>query len=777
MEKSRKEKYIGRRMPRRDALVKAQGRAKYTADYRTADMLWGKAVFSGMAHARILRVDAAKAEALPGVVCVMTAKDLPAAKKYGIFCADKPVIAENMILYEGDPIAFIAAETKEIAEEAAALIEAEYEALPVVEDPREALRDDVPPIHENHPVTGNAKVMAEVTLDRGDVDAAFAEADIILEDDFETPQIEHVYLEPDCCIARWVDDTDVLEIVAPQQAVYSTLRALAPVFGLPESRVRFISPYVGGGFGGKEDSCCDLAVIAGLLAMKTRRKVYSEFTAEEVFRYTGKRHGSYVHHRMAATKDGRVIGLDIDIILDKGAYQSMSGLTGGPHAVAQRTVLYAAGPYSVENVRIRSRAVFTNHPYGAAMRGFGAPQIHFAGESQMNELAHRLNMDPVAIRKLNMITPERPTSFGQVLTEENGLGLEECMDKVKAELDKPFMPKHPVRPSQRRGMGLAAYIYGTGMPYKSEGAMCVVHVNRDASVEVGISTTEMGQGAQTVMAQIAAEALGVPVETVNVPLPDTFLSPDSGPTVASRSTTFVGNAILDACRKLLAGFTEAVAHGVGCSPEEVTYAKGVFAAPDGQEIPLRRAIYMAATQAIPQSAVGIWYPPVDIGFGPKGGNSMHTYSFGCQGIDLLLDVETGEIELLRSVLACDIGHALNPQLVEGQMEGGAVMGLGYALTEGVEYKKGVVSNDSMKDYVILGFKDLPQMTSIIVEAANCMGPFGAKGVGEPPLVATAPAVREAIRNASDGVKLNRIPFTPERVITGIYKAKEGGQTS
>lgn len=770
---------VGERLKRVDSLPKALGTAKYTADL-IADLkkdavLIGKALFAKYPHAIIERIDTSKAAQLEGVVAIMTSKDLPGRNGYGILVPDKPVIAEKKTKYEGDPVALVAAINEEIANKALKLIEVDYKVLPAYNDPREAMKKDAIPIHENHPSADKGNILTVVSLNKGDVEKAFAEADIIIENLYETPMVEHCYLERDICIAIPDPMTGGLTLISPQQAVYATRRALAPVFGLPQSKIRVICPVVGGGFGGKEDSTLDVCAVAGVLALKTKRPVCFELSREEVFRTTGKRHPAYIRHRMAATKEGKITAIDVETILDKGAYVSLGGLREPLHAVTQRVTVYAGGTYAIPNARSKTYSVFTNHPYSCAFRGFGAPQAFYAVECQIDELARKLNMDPIELRLKNILRDEDRTIYGQVMKESRGLGLEECIAKVKERMqwDRPYDRGDGVF---KRGRGFAVFMYGTGLPLLFEGASCYATLQVDGSLNIAVCSTEMGQGVATVLAQIAAETIGVRYEDVLVSYSDTGSAPDCGPTVGSRSTVMVGNAVVNACTQLKERILATASKQLNADPRDMDIADGkvfIIGKPE-TAVPLATIANIAHVSQVPLAAVGVWYPPKPSFRAEDGqGDPFHAYTFGAAGVEIEVDTQTGVIQVLKVVLACDVGKAINPITVEGQMEGGAAQGIGWALMEEVFMKDGIMENDAFHNFLIPTVKDLPDLETIIVEHKNDLGPYGAKGIGEPPVIPFAPAIRNALYDAT-GIKINTIPLTPQRVLDAIKKAQKEG---
>lgn len=767
---------VGESMKRVDSLPKVLGKAKYTADMKPEGALVGKALFAGYPHAIIERIDTSKAEQVEGVAAVITAKDLPGRNGYGILVPDKPVIAEKKTRYEGDPVALVAAVNEKAANEALKLIEVDYKVLPAYDDPREAMKEDAIPIHESHPVADRGNILTVVPLDRGDVDRAFAEADIVLENYFETPMVEHCYLECDICIAIPDPMTGGLTLISPQQAVYATKRCLAPVFGLPHNKVRVLCPVVGGGFGGKEDSVLDVCAVAGVLALKTKRPVIFELNREEVFHTTGKRHAAYIRHRLAATREGKITAIDVETVLDKGAYVSMGGVREPLHAVTQRVTAYAGGTYAIPNARVRSISVFTNHPYSCAFRGFGVPQAVFAIECQMDDLARKLNMDPIEIRLKNMLRDGDRTIFGQVMRESRGLGIEECISRVRERIDWD-RPIDRCDGPIKRGRGFSAFMYGTGIPLLFEGATCFTTLQTDGTLNVAVCSTEMGQGVATVLTQMAAEKMGMSYEDVLVSYSDTGQAPDCGPTVGSRSTVMVGNAVLDACGQIRERVLAVAARQLNADPREIDMVGGkVFVAGRPETaITLAAVAAKAFVSQVPLAVVGAWYPPQPtFRAGDGQGDPMHAYTFGALGVEIEVDTQTGVVRVTRSVLACDVGRAINPSAVEGQMEGGAAQGIGWALMEEVFMKDGLMENAAFHNFLIPTVKDLPNLESIIVERQNELGPYGAKGIGEPPLVPFAPAIRNALHDAT-GIKINKIPLTPQRVLSAIANARKDNE--
>lgn len=763
---------VGHSVIRSDAEAKVRGTAIYTEDLIRPDMLVAKALWPKYPHALIKSIDTSKAAALEGVAAVMTAKDLPGRNSYGPMVQDKPVIAEHKVCYEGDPVAILAAVDEETALRALALIEVEYEVLKAYDDPREAIKDDAVIIHPDSPLAEKGNLLTTVAVNCGDVDDAFAKADIIIENDYETPMVDHAYFEQDICIAEPDLATGGIKLISPNQAVFQGRRHLAGVFNLPQAKINCVSPLVGGGFGGKEDSTMDVSVVAGVLALKTKKPVYFLLTREEVFRTTGKRHASYIHHKLGAMKDGTIVAMEVNTYLNKGAYVSMGGAKAPSYGVTMRTAMYAGGAYYIPNARVRSYSVFTNNPYGNAFRGFGVPQVTFAMECQMEELARVTGIGYIAVRRKNMFRNGHKTITGSYMTEERGLGLGPCFEAVDREMGCT-LPFDNGDGHILRGRGIAAFMYGTGIPLLFEGANVNLTMNTDGSLQLGYSSTEMGQGISTTGAQLAAEVLGLKFEDITVTFSDTQTSADSGPTVGSRSATIVGNAICNGAQQLKDRFVKVAAGMFGVDERNVDSADSKFFVKGNPSASLSypEVITKAYMSQVSLSAVGSWYPPQPRFTQPDGqGETVHAYAFGAQAVELEVDTQTGEITLLKSVYAADIGKAINPMIVEGQIEGAAVQAMGWALMEEHFMEEGKMENASFHKFLIPTTLDVPPMTSIIVECPNELGPYGVKGIGEPGIIPGAPAIRNAFWDAT-GIKMNTIPLTPVRVLEALEKKK------
>ena len=767
---------VGTNAPRSDAYAKVTGKAKYTPDLELPrGTLIAKALWPKYPHALIKKLDVSKARELPGVEIVMTVKDLPGRNSYGPMVPDKPVIADGKVCYEGDPVCLVAAVDEETALEALKLVEVEYEELPAYDDPREAIKEDAVIIHPNHPNAEKGNLLTTVRVDTGNVDEAFKNCDIIIENDYVTPMVDHCYFEQDICIAIPDPAIGGITLISPNQAVFQGRRTLAGVLGLPQAKINCKCGYVGAGFGGKEDSPLDVSAVAGVLAVKTGKPVVFKLDREEVFRTTGKRHQCYMHHKLGAMKDGTIVACDAVTYLNKGAYVSMGGVAPAAFGVTMRTAIYVAGTYYVPNARACSYSVFTNAPYGNAFRGFGVPQATFAMECQMEELAKVLGRDPVDLRRQNMLKHGDKMVTGTYASKYRGLGLGECFDAIEKEM-KFSGPYDHGTGTKRRGRGIGAFMYGTGIPLLFEASAATMTLNNDGSCQLAYSSTEMGQGIATAGAMMCAETLGMKLSDIQVTFSDTQTSPDSGPTVGSRSCTLVGNAIVDAATRVRERMLKVAAgmfgHGCDWRDLDACDSKIFYKANPEEFLTYAAVIQKAYMSQVPLSEIGTWAPPHPGINQPWGqGNTMHAFAFGAQGVEIEVDMETGEITLLNSVYAVDIGKAINPQIVEGQIEGASVQAFGWGIMEEQYMKNGRMENPSFHNFLIPTSMDIPKYHhSIIVECPNELGPFGAKGIGEPGIIPAGPAIRNAFWDAT-GIKVNEIPLNPVRVTAAIEKAK------
>jgi CO/xanthine dehydrogenase Mo-binding subunit len=757
----------GQSLIRTDDPLKVTGQLMYGADYPDEGFLHGKILRSPHPHALIKSIRTDKAQAHPGVVAVLTAEDVPGRNGFGAIWADQPVMCGDKVRYVGDGVALVAAETERAAQEALRLIEVDYEPLPALFDPRDALAEDAPKIHD----MGNL-----LTLDKmikGDVEAGFAEADVIMERTYEVPFLEHVYLEPDVTMAVVQEDGTML-VEGPMQAPFTVRRNVAAVLGVPVSNVRCRQIHMGGGFGGKEDSPIDLGCRAAVLAYHTNRPIRMVLEREEVTLQTCKRHPMIMETRIGAKKDGTLVAFEGVIYDEQGAYAGLGPKippAGGSHV---HTLVMMPGPYVIPHVKVDAYLVYTNHPYGGAMRGFGAPQVHIAHEQLMDELAAELGMDPVDIRRKNAFVQGSVTATGQFLDQSVGLKetLEACAEKFDYDNRVKQCGYVDEAKTKRRGVGVGMGWYRTSIGTGGDACGANVYVHEDGSALLYTGITEMGQGAFTVLPQICAEELGIKIEDVRLVKPDTDMVPESGPTVGSRSTTLMGNAIILACRQVKESLVEIAAEMLEIPADRVSFRdRRVFDRDDPDKHVEFKAV-AARCMATGRRLIGQgWWAPPKPSLDPEThqGNPYFVYTYSTHMVQAVVDVETGEVELEDYVAAFDVGKAINPRALEGQIEGGVAMGLGYALMEKVAMDQGHIQNLSLQDYLIPTTLDTPDIIPIVLEVENQHGPYGAKGIGEMPNIPATPAVLNAIAHACGG-RVRSLPADPEAVFWAIKEA-------
>ncbi len=726
---------IGQSVARLDIRTKVQGTRKYPQDFNMPGQLYGAVVWSAHPHARVRGIDTAAATALPGVVRVITAEDVP-VNEYGINIPDQPVLVavSDKVRWVGDRLALVVAESEEQARRAAALVRVDYEVLPAVSDPRAAMGEGVPLVHEGR----ESNILKHIRVRRGDVEKGFAQADVIIEDTYTTQAVEHAYMQPEAGIG-YIDEEGRVTVIVATQWPHDDLHQIAHLLNLPEERVREIVPAIGGAFGGREDMY--IQHLLALCAFVVRRPVKMVFTREESIRRTGKRHPFFFRYKHGATRDGRLVAVEIEGIADAGAYASTS------IPVLSNAVTFMAGPYRIPNARIDGYAVYTNNAVTMAMRGFGATQPPMGYEQQMDRLAEALGMDPVEFRLKNMLAEGEETVLGNRMPP--GTGMRETLVAAAKAAGWREEGGHWVRPEvgppsaphKRRGIGLASALknvcYSLGFDDKSSAdvELTLDEAGQIARVTVGIGATEVGQGVHTVIQQVAAAALGVDPGTVRVNLVDTAKVPDAGSASASRHTYISGNAVAGACRLAYAKWQEALREETGEKRITASYTHH-------------------ARQARPTTP-----------FDPETGQcEPHVaYSFGTQVALVEVDIETGEVELLKMWAATDCGRVINPAMTFGQVAGGLHMGVGYALMEDFVQQEGVARTRRFSEYAIPTALDMPSaLESIDVEVLDPTGPFGAKGLGETPTLPTAPAICNAIA-AATGARITALPASPERV--------------
>ena len=755
-------KVIGKRAEGTDEKEKAMGKIVYADDFTLPDILYGKVFRSTIPFGKIKKLDISKALELDGVETIITAADVPnnesvsnvvgQTTEVGLLEAKHQVLARKIVRFYGEPIALIAAKSYEIACDACELIEIEYEEMPGVFDPVSAMKPDAPKIH------GDNNIIARWKVREGNVEDAFQKCDVIVENTYKTQFQEHAHIEPESGVA-WLDENDVLNLRVSTQVI-EQYRDVAHVLGIPESKVRIIGTIMGGGFGGKEDITVE--VFLGLLAWKTGKPVKLTYTREEMGYGRHKRHPYVMRYKHGATKDGKLIAMEAEIISDSGAYVYLS-----PWVLLYSTV-HATGPYMIPNVKVDAYSVLTNNIYTSAFRSFGAIQVTFAVESQMDELAKALNMDPLEVRRKNFLKRGDITASGQKI--DSYVALNDLAEKAL----KALGDKKPAKPPYKIGRGLACSWQSYGrMTYLHDTASAWVGLELDGSVEVRSGIPDLGGGQRESLRQIAAEILGTPLEEVTVHSTDSKLTPLSGTVTATRALYMSGNAVKMASNQVRNTIIEKAAEILSEDKNSLDIInKVIISEKSNKKIPITEVIKACAAEGIPLQTLATFKAPFTK---PITGeiikdNVFVDFTFSVQACDVLVDEETGKVNIIKLAAAHDVGKAINLNRVEGQIEGGAAQGIGYALMENYVEEKGIPKTNTLAEYLIPTSKDIPEIIPIVMESETGKGPFGAKGIGEPSITATAPAIINAIYNASE-VRIKELPASPERVYFAIKNKK------
>ncbi len=748
---------VGKRIPKIDAVDKATGRVQYIQDLKVPGMLYGKILYSKYPHAKIVNIDTSRAKKLPGVRTVITGEDIPDFR-FGVYKDNRPLKRGKVCSYR-DEVAAVAAINLDIAKEALSLIEVTYEALPAVFDPIEAMKPDAPLVHEAHK-TNILKMPWK--LHYGDVEAAKETSAHVVNERFTTTWETHCCMGTSGAIAQF-DNANNLTIHTntqiPSLAQKDFLEALKAM-GLKDRRVRVIKPCIGGGFGSKLDTYA-YEYLSILLAFYTRKPVKIEFDRQEEFMATSTRQPAIMDISQGCDENGKLTYRDVSMVLDNGAHTSWGATTPSVMMMPITTL------YRVPNVRFEAKCVYTNNTYAQAMRGYGNPQATFAIESSMDMLAYAAGIDPIEFRRINA------NHGGDVSLQNHRIttcGLESCIRKVETCLEMKREKK------KGEGVGIASLIHvgGGARVYKSDGCGTIIKVDDFGKVNVFTGATDMGQGSDTVVAQIVAEELGLEVKDIHVIHSDTDVCPWDVGAHASRTTFVAGNSALGAAKKIKLKILEIASGMLDVPPDRLVFKnRCILDEADPEKVVdigklLRKAHFSHQGQMLMAEH---FYDPANENLGRdfKGNISM-TYTFGSHGARVKVDEETGKVQILQYVAAHDVGKAINPLLLEGQVYGGVMMGIGYALTEQVILEKGECMNPNFRDYKILTAKDVVPIQAPVLETFDKAGPYGAKGVGEAGWVPTAPASANAIYDAI-GVRIKDLPITPERVLAAIREKK------
>ena len=750
------EQVVGKVHVRPEAVAKVTGRALFTDDMKIEDMVYGRAKRADIPHAIVKSIDVSKAKSLPGVLAVLTAADIPGDHYHGTIIRDWPTMVGvgEKIRYVGDVVAIVAAETNEIAGQALELIDVEFEALPIVSNPVQAHKSGATPVHEH----GN--LLKHIKVRKGNTSAGMEEADVVMEHTFHTATYDHAFLEPECSIAQLTPEGR-MEIFVGSQIAYEDREMVALALGWPEERVHVVGMLIGGGFGGKEDITGQIH--AALLCNAIKRPVKVLYDRHESITYDVKRHATQIRVKMGAKKDGALVAVETELYGDTGAYASLG------EAVMTRATTHSSGPYEMPHVKGDCYAMYTNNVPAGAYRGFGVMQSAFGIETMMDIMAEKLGIDRIEFRRMNALKVGSITNTGQVLNES--VGLLECIDKVEAEMKRiagndPFASKTvPGKPNKRRSWGIAAAYKNTGLGGGiPDEAGATVELFEDGTVESRTSSAEIGQGLVAVLQIITAEELCMPLEKVRVLLSDTDLTPNGGPTTASRQTFMSGNAVRHAARVLRDALVGEVAEKFDISPEKIVLKDGRIHA-NGHSVDMSDLAKEMKQKGMDLRAKYLYSAPETKPLG-EGGDMHFAFSFAVQAAEVEVDTLTGEVDVLQVIAANDVGTAINPLGLQVQVEGGVVMGVGHALTEKFIMDEGRVVTDRLAMYRMPNISQTPEITSIVVEEKVAEGPFGAKGVGEVVLVPTSPAITNAIYNAV-GVRFFEIPVDQEMIARQI----------
>jgi 4-hydroxybenzoyl-CoA reductase alpha subunit len=751
---------VGKRIPLRDAVEKAKGGVAFTSDINLQGMLYGKILRSPVPHARILNVDVSKAEKLRGVKAVVTSKDTPMIKfSVSPTWADKLILADKKVRYIGDEIAAVAAVDEEIAEEALELITVEWEELPAVFDPLEAMQPGAPLLHEG--VENN--VSRVLSMECGSVDDGFAEADVILQETFSTQAQSHCSLETHCCIAT-CSPTDDVHMWVNSQAPHPLRQRLAATLNIDAAKIHISTPHIGGGFGSKID-LEPAQAISVLLAKKTGKPVKIENTRQEQFITTRMRHPTIANLKFGVKRDGTIVAKQAEVVMDNGAYNSH-----GPAVLAYHNVMFST-LYRVKNIKYDGRLVYTNKNWGGACRGYGDPQASFAQEVMMDMIAEKLKMDPIDLRLKNANIPDEVTANDVKITS---CGLKECL--ISAREASGWDAKKKAK-KKFRGLGIAAMIYtgggsiGSGFNYSG----ATMQMNADGTLHLLMGAVDIGQGSDTILSQMAAEIMVVAPETISITTANTDTTLPCMGTFGSRLTFCAGSAVTEAAWDLKQQLLENAADMLEAHIDDLEMKdKQIYVKGSPQKAVSYAQIGAAAYYKKKKPLVAHGYyngPEVPSDFDPVTyrGYPSPALVFGTHLAEVEVDPATGKVEVLNFVAAHDLGKAINPLLVEGQIEGGAAQGIGWSLMEGLQFDNGKILNPNFHDYKMLTIKDIPKITSLLIETIDPNGPFGAKGIGECAMVPTAPAIVNAIYDAV-GVRIKDLPASPEKVFMDL-KAK------
>lgn len=760
--KAREFIYVGREVRRIDSLDKVIGRAKYVEDFLVDGLVYARIVKSYVAHGILVSVKPGRAAEHPDYISLVTSSDVPGVNQVGYFIPDQPALADKKVRFHGEPVAVIVASKPRSAEEIRELVEVEIKELEAVFDPLEALKDKVL-VHEEH----GSNIVLRTRVRKGDAEKALQESEYVVENVYRAGYQDHAYLETEGALAIPMDGG--MTLILPGQYPHLAQSIISRVLGMPQSKIRIIQPAIGGGFGGKDDMIPILGAQVAIAAYKVRKPVLLTYTREDSFTSHCKRDPAYIKYRSGANRDGKLTAVDVDIVFDAGAYANR-----GPFTLWRATA-HSTGPYEVPNVDARGVLVYTNKVYQGSFRGFGNPQIQFAAERQIDELAEKIGLDPLEFRLKNILKPGSRTSTNQILEDSVGVG--EALARV-AERCSWYEKKRShgkIVDGRARGIGVACAWHGIstsrGVP---DWCNAYINIGKDGSVSIYTGIVEIGQGTHTGLVQIAAEALGIPPEKINL-VGGTSDAPDTGATHGSRGLSFGGTAILIAASKIRKRIQKVASRMFGCKPEDVELRDGWVYSKSRPEkkITWEEAVKKCYAEGEEMTATGYFFMPKGRFDEEKGqGFAYIVFSYMVVAVEVEVDLETGLTRVLKVWPAICAGKIINPKLATTQIHGAIMQGLGYTLMEEVKMEDGRILNTNFTDYLVPTIADLPEIDEpIFVEDYFRFGPFGAKGLAEMALIPIPAAITNAIKDAV-GVRPSEIPYTPEKLFKELSRRKK-----
>jgi CO/xanthine dehydrogenase Mo-binding subunit len=721
--------------------------------------LYAAFVRSTRPHARILRIHTNSCLSTKGVLRFIGSDAIRGVNNVGLLVHDKPLFCGNIVRCVGDPIGAVLAENRASAQEAAAKVGIEYADLPAVFSPLEALEPDSVKVHENGNLCKHLKIR------KGDVNRGFRESDVIVENEYQTPVQECAPIEPEAAFAFPPDEEGIVTVVGPWQCIFDVQDAVAMILGVASAKVRVLQAQTGGAFGCRSNEIiCELSGLVALSACLSGKPSAIVMSREESVVAHSRRHPFYMKYRTGARKDGSLVAQEIQLVADTGAYASFGA------SVLMRAIVHCTGPYVVPNVKADAFCVYTNNPYSGSFRGFGCPQVHFAAESQINCLAESLSIDPVDLRRKNLLRPGSATNTGHILGPS--VGLEECLTKVVERLGSIHLPH--LEEGNARGIGVSIGYHGNSLgPEGGDRCGAMISIKPNGEVEYMTGLTEYGTGARYGHAQMIAETLGIELEKIHCLLPNSLIAPYSGPTAASRSTVMGGNAALMVSKKLRKTLSIEAAKLLDCEPEEVHFAHEKVLCENGS----RSMSFGDLASFCHKNGVSLTHsdtyqaPNPDWNEETGLGVAYHDYTFGAIAAVVDVNLKTGYPKVIQILSAFDCGTVINPLSAMGQAEGAITQGVGYSVMEEVCTTNGRILNPNLADYFICTSVDAPKIETTFVEAyPSKLGPFGAKAIAEPPIDFVAPAITQAIYNAT-GVRVKEIPAVAEKILLGLENSQ------